>query len=182
MDTRRELGLIRKHYREYHRNYGETVVWYEFIKKGTNINTTSVYDDVYDEGISGTGGKRYKTGVTVPTLIISEQEDTKRSIPEGRQAVEVTNIVISIEDMRQAGVTEPYEYRHHLNDMFLYDGRFFSVQSYRVRGRLKDDLVAVIEGLEVYINQEMPFDPGPPAMNIKNLPWGATLPTPTPLK
>lgn len=182
MDTRRELNLIRKHYREYHRNYGETVVWYEFTRLGSNTTTTSVYDDVYDEGVSGTGGKRYKTGVTIPTMLITEQEDQKRAIPDGRQPVEVTNIVISIEDMRQAGISEPYEYKHHLNDMFLYDGRYFSVVSYRVRGRLKDDIVAVVEGIEVYINQELPFDPGPAAMNIKNLPWKATLPTPTPLK
>jgi hypothetical protein len=175
MDYRRELGLIRKHYRQYQKDHGETVVWYQFQPLGTT-NTSSRYDDVYDEGILGSGGKKYKTGIVLPVLMATEQEDQKRAIPEGRQPVQITNIIISIEDMRVAGIDQPFEYRHHLNDMFLYDGRYFSVQSYRVRGRLKDDVLAVIEGIEIYINQEMPFDPGPSAYSIQNLPWPGTLP------
>lgn len=175
MDYRRELGLIRKQYRQYQKDHGETVVWYQFQPLGT-ANTSSRYDDVYDEGIIGSGGKKYKTGIVLPVLMVTEQEDQKRAIPEGRQPVEITNIIVSIEDMRVAGIDQPFEYRHHLNDMFLYDGRYFSVQSYRVRGRLKDDVLAVIEGIEIYINQEMPFDPGPSAYSIQNLPWPGTLP------
>lgn len=182
MDYRRELGIIRKHYRQYQKDHGETVVWYPFQALGSNTGTSSVYDDVYDEGIGGIGGKQYKTGVVIPVLMATEQEDQKRAIPEGRQPVQITNIIMSIEDMRSAGIEEPYEYRRHLNDMFLYDGRYFSVQSYRVRGRLKDDLLVVVEGIEIYINQEMPFDPGPSGYSIQNLPWPATLPTPSTLK
>lgn len=176
MEIRRELGLIRKHYRQYHSNYGESVIWFEFTPLGTNTSTSSVYDDVYDEGAPGVGGKQYKTGVTLPVLMVTEAEDQKRAIPEGRQAVELTNFVASIEDFRDAGISNPYEYRGHLNDMFLYDGRYFSVVSYRVRGRARDDVIVVVEGIEVYINQEMPFDPGPAPLNIQNLPWPTTLP------
>ena len=176
MEIRRELGLIRKHYRQYHTNYGESVVWFEFIPLGTNTSTSSVYDDVYDEGAPGVGGKQYKTGVTLPVLMVTEAEDQKRAIPEGRQAVELTNFVASIEDFRDAGVANPYEYKGHLNDMFLYDGRYFSVVSYRVRGRARDDVIVVVEGIEIYINQEMPFDPGPAPLNVQNLPWPTTLP------
>lgn len=177
MDYRRELGLIRKQYRQYQKDHGETVVWYQFEKFGTNVTTTSVYDNVYDEGVGGSGGKRYGKGIVLPVIMVSEQEDQKRAIPEGRQPVQVTNLVISIEDMRVAGIAEPFEYRNHLNDMFFYDGRYFSVQSYRVRGRLKDDVMAVVEGMEVYLDQEMPFDPGPSGYNIQNLPWPVTLPS-----
>jgi hypothetical protein len=176
MDIRREVGLIRKHYRQYQTTNGETVVWFEFLPLGTNTSTSSVYDDVYDEGTPGTGGRKYKTGVVVPVLMITEAEDQKRSIPEGRQAVQLANFVASIQDFRDAGVTAPYEYKNHLNDMFLYDGRYFSVVSYRVRGRAKDDMLVVVEGIEVYINQEMPFDTGPEAYSNQNLPWPATLP------
>jgi hypothetical protein len=108
--------------------------------------------------------------------MITEAEDQKRSIPEGRQPVQLTNFVASIEDFRNAGVTNPYEYKNHLNDMFLYDGRYFSVVSYRVRGRARDDVILVVEGIEVYINQEMPFDPGPASLGVTNLPWPSTLP------
>jgi len=176
MDLRRELSHIRKHYRKYHEDAGESVVWFEFTPLGTNTSTQSVYDDVYDEGVPGVGGKRYKTGVVLPVLMITEAEDQKRSIPEGRQPVQLTNFVASIEDFRDAGVTNPYEYKSHLNDMFLYDGRYFSVVSYRVRGRARDDVIVVVEGIEIYINQEMPFDPGPTALGVTNLPWPTTLP------
>jgi hypothetical protein len=60
--------------------------------------------------------------------------------------------------------------------MFLYDGRYFSVVSYRVRGRARDDVIVVVEGIEIYINQEMPFDPGPSSLGVTNLPWPTTLP------
>lgn len=176
MDLRRELANIRKHYRQYHDTAGESVVWFEFTKLGTNTSTQSVYDDVYDEGVPGAGGRKYSNGVIIPVLMITEAEDQKRSIPEGRQPVQLANFVASIQDFRDAGVSEPYEYKNHLNDMFLYDGRYFSVVSYRVRGRARDDVIVVVEGIEVYINQEMPFDPGPPALGVSNLPWPSALP------
>jgi hypothetical protein len=173
MDPRRELGQIRKHYRQYHRHVGERIVWFEF----NPLEAGSTYDDVYDEGVSGSGGKTYKTGVLLPVLMVTETEDTKRAIPEGRQPVQVVNAVLSIEDVRDAGVSDPYEYQKHLNDMFFYDGRYFSVSMYRVRGRAKDDVLIVVEGIEVYVDQEMPFDPGPTQMSISDLPWPSALPT-----
>lgn len=176
MDLRRELSHIRKHYRKYHEDAGESVVWFEFAPLGTNTSTNSVYDDVYDEGVPGVGGRKYSNGVIVPVLMITEAEDQKRSIPEGRQPVQLANFVASIEDFRDAGVSSPYEYKNHLNDMFLYDGRYFSVVSYRVRGRARDDVIVVVEGIEVFINQEMPFDPGPAPLGVSNLPWPSTLP------
>jgi hypothetical protein len=47
--------------------------------------------------------------------------------------------------------------------------------SYRVRGRAREDLMVVVEGLELYINQEMPFDPGPASLGVQNDPWPPTL-------
>ena len=176
MDIRREANLVRKQYRQYQSAYGETVVWFEFLPLGNNTNTSSVYDDVYDEGVPGSGGRKYGTGVVIPVLMITEAEDQKRAIPEGRQPVELANFVASIQDFRDAGVSAPYEYKNHLNDMFLYDGRYFSVMSYRVRGRVRDDMLVVVEGIEVYINQEMPYDPGPQGYGTQNLPWPAALP------
>lgn len=175
MDARRELNLIRKHYREYHRKVGESIVWYEFQPLANAASAGSTIDDVYDEGNVGTGGRKYRDGITVPVLMITETEDTKRAIPEGRQPVQLVNLVASIEDMRVAGVTDPYEYRMHLNDIFFYDGRYMSVQSYRVRGRAREDVLVVVEGIELYINQEFPFDEGPAAMTVQNLPWPSTL-------
>lgn len=176
MDLRRELAAIRRHYREYQNKTQEHIVWFEFLPLGTNTSTQSVYDDVYDEGVIGSGGRSYKAGVTIPVLMVTESEDTKRAIPEGRQPVQVTNVVASVQDLRDAGITDPYEYQRHLNDMFFYDGRYYSVASYRARGRAQDDIMVVIEGIEVYLNQELLFDPGPGAMSVQNLPWPSSLP------
>lgn len=176
MDLRAEANNIRKQYRSYQSYAGESVIWYEYQPLANAASAGSYYDDVYDEGVRGTGGKSFKTGITVPILMITESEDTKRAIPEGRQPVEIVNLVASVSDFRDAGISTVFEYREHLNDMFLYDGRYFSVMSYRVRGRLRDDILVVVEGLEVYINQEMPFDPGPDAYTVNNYPWPTTLP------
>lgn len=175
MDARRELSYIRRQYRRYQDLVGETIVWFEFDRLATAASAGSTFDDVYDEGNAGVGGKKYKSGIVIPTLMITEAEDTKRAIPEGRQPVQIVNLVASVEDFRKAGVSDPYEYRNHLNDLFLYDGRYMSVMSYRVRGRARDDLMVVVEGLEIYINQEMPFDPGPQALGVQNDPWPTTI-------
>ena len=176
MDLRTEANNIRKQYRSYQSYAGESVIWYEHKPLANAASAGSYYDDVYDEGVKGTGGKSFKTGITVPVLMVTESEDTKRAIPEGRQPVEIVNLVASIADFRDAGIESVFEYRQHLNDMFLYDGRYFSVMSYRVRGRLRDDILVVVEGLEVYINQEMPFDPGPNPYTTNNYPWPTKLP------
>lgn len=177
MDIRTELSLIRTRYREYSRLAGESIIWYEFIPFGNAASSSgSYYDDVYNEGVSGEGGRKYGNGIIVPVLLITETEDQKRSIPEGRQPIEVVNFVASVEDFRTAGISTPWEYKDHLNDLFLYDGRYFTVTSYKVRGRARDDIIIVVEGLEVYMNQEFPFDPLTTFNNISNLPWPSSLP------
>lgn len=176
MDIRRELDLINRHFRVHHRTAGESVVWYEFIPLGGNAAVDSVYDDVYDEGAPLSPGLSFKPGVIVPTLLITENEDQKRSIPEGRQVMQTMNAFISIKDMREAGLTNPHEYAEHLNDMFLYDGRYYTVFDYKVRGRLRDDVFVLIQALEVFVDQELPNDPGPEARGVDDFPWPTTLP------
>ncbi len=174
----RELSEIRKHYRRYRDSSGEFITWYQFVNFGDNPATNSVYDDVYDEAPLGTGGKKYETGVIVPVLMITESEDLKRAIPEGRQPVQLTNFVASVEDFSKSGVRSPWEYQKHLNDLFMYDGRYFSVVTYRVRGRVRDDVMVVVEGIEVYIDQEMVNDIGAPSgFATNNDPWPAELPS-----
>jgi len=178
MDVRTELNLIRKHYREYSRQAGEHVVYYEFLPFGAAASASeSFYDPVYNEGIGGDGGRKYKDGVSIPVLMITETEDQKRAIPEGRQPIEVANFVASVDEVRRAGITNLFEYKQHLNDLFIYDGRYFTVTSYKVRGRMRDDVIIVVEGLEVYMNQEYPFDPTTTFNGVSSLPWPSLLPT-----
>jgi len=176
MDVRTELGLINKHFRNHHRVAGDNIVWYEFIPLGNDAQS-SQYDDIYDEGSPTLGvGRKYKKGVVLPTLLIQEHEDSKRSIPEGRQVVQNIELFIPMVDMRNAGINEPWEYRQHLNDIFSYDGRYFTIWDYRVRGRLRDEVFVLIEGIETYIDQEMVNDLGPDPLSTNDFPWPAEFP------
>lgn len=175
MDVRRELNHLNKEFRRHHNVANEFVIWYEFERLGTNVPTKSVYDDIYDEGIRGSGGKRYKAGVVVPILLSSEAEDSRRSIPDGRQPVQTIEFKASIEDLRKVGISEVWEYQNHLNDLFLYDGRIYGVSDYRVRGRLKNEVLVIVQGFEIYVDQEFVNDE-PPTLGPVIYPWPTILP------
>ena len=175
-NVRREADHIWDSYRRYHRETGEMVVWYELQPFGATAATDSLYDDVYDEGLSSTGGLRYQDGIVVPVVQIQETEDTKRSQADGRLVVQTAIGVASVKDMRDAGISDVNEYRTHLNDMFFYEGRFYSVTAYRARGRAKDDVIIGFEGVERYLDQEFAFDPGPTRITTNDYAWPATLP------
>ena len=173
MDIRRELDLINKHFDWMHRTQGEVIVWYEFL----NINNGSVYDDVYDEGPRHAGGRSYKPGVLLPVLRVAEREDQKRSIADGRVLYQNISIFMSVKAMQDAGITTVWEYETHINDMFKWDGRFYTVHDYMVRGRLRNEVYVMVEGLQVYVDQEMVNDPGPIELSTAEPPWPSTLPS-----
>ena len=175
MDVRRELAEINKHFRRYNNVAQLAVVWYEFTPLGA-ASVNSVYDDVYDEGIRGSGGKTYKPGVTLPVLLASENEDERRAIADGRQPTQTVSLFVTIKDMKDAGLYQPWEYRHHLNDIFVYDGRFYNVASYKVRGVIKDEVFALIIGYETFVDEELVNDPGPENLGVSNYAWPSTLP------
>ena len=175
-NVRREADHIWDTYRRYHRETGESLVWYELQPFGSTAATDSLYDDVYDEGLSSTGGLRYQTGIVLPVIQIQETEDTKRAQADGRLVVQTAIGVLSVKDMRDAGVSDVTEYRKHLNDMFFYDGRYYSISSYRVRGRGRDDVIITFEGIEKYLDQEFAFDPGPTAVATNTYAWPAAFP------
>ena len=174
--VRREAGHIWEEYRRHNRSTGETLVWYELQPFGATAATDSLYDDVYDEGLSSTGGLRYQAGVVLPAIQVQETEDTKRAQADGRLVVQTVIGVLSVKDMRDAGISDVTEYRKHLNDMFFYDGRYYTVTAYRSRGKVQDELIVGFEGIEKYIDQEFAFDPGPTTIVANEYDWPATLP------
>lgn len=176
MDVRTELSLINKHFKRHHNVAQLSIVWYEFLPLGSTLATESVYDDIYDEGIRGTGGKKYKDGVVLPVLLATEAEDERRAIADGRKPTQTVNLFASMKDMRDVGITDPWEYQERLNDMFVYDGRYYSIFSYKVRGSIKDEVFALITGYEVYVDEELVNDPGPETLGLSTLPWPSSLP------
>lgn len=176
MDDRVELSLINKHIRQHNREAGESVYWFEFLPLGTNASAGSMYDDIYDEGRPGLGGRRYGKGLAVPCIYVNENEDLFTAAEEGRQPIQVINLSILYDDMAAAGISDPAEFNVHLNDIFFYDQRYYRVRDYHVRGRMPTEVVIGVEGYEIKVDQEFPFDPGPPTLISQNLPWPNSFP------
>lgn len=173
MDVRRELDLINKQFDWLYHTQGVGIVWYEFLALS---NTGSTYDDVYDEGIVGSSGRKYKSGVILPVLRITEAEDQKRSIPDARLPYQNVSVFISAKAMLDSGISNPWEYETRLNDMFKWDGRYFTVVDYLIRGHLRSDVYYMVTGSQVYVDQEMVNDPGPSDTVSIDLPWPTSLP------
>lgn len=173
MDIRRELVNINRHFDWMQKTQGDVVIWYEFIPFS---NTGSRYDDVYDEGIVGASGRKFKNGKILPILRIQEREDQKRAIPEGRLPFQNIMIFVSAKDMRNAGIDNVWEYESRINDMFKWDSRYYSIHDYMVRGRLRGEVYYIVEGIQVYVDQEMVNDPGPVDNFAVEEPWPTGLP------
>lgn len=176
MDSRVEQSLINKHIRQHNREAGEVIYWFEFRPFAASASAGSVYDDVYDEGVPGTGGRSYAGGLAIPTIYVEELEDQFTLQDDGRQVTQNISVTLLYKDVEAAGVSDPAEYGKHLNDVFYYDDRYYKVWEYRVRGRLPDEVLVAVRGFEVFVDQEFPFDPGPPTLQAMDLPWPDTFP------
>lgn len=180
VDVRKELSLIQKHIRQHNRDAGESVVWFEFAPLLTTAASSSVfstYDYVYSTGSHFEGaGRRYTRGIVLPTIYVEEREDRMTYQEEGRQPTQNVYVAMLYEDVKKAWLTDPYEYQHHLNDMFMYDGRYYKIDDYHVRGRLKEEVVVGVQGYEVYIDQEFVNDYPPELPQTQDLPWPNTFP------
>lgn len=190
MDTRKELSLVNKHVRQHNREAGEVIYWFEFNPEGATYPAWSVYpssssfpagsapiyDDVYDEGAPGLGGRKYAGGLAIPTIYVEEIEDQFTLQDDGRQPTQNISVTLLFKDVESAGMSNPAEYNQHLNDLFYYDERYYKVWDYRVRGRLPDEVIVAVRGFEVFVDQEFPFDPGPPTLAALDLPWPSTFP------
>jgi len=174
MNPGRELSLINKHVRRRNREAGESIIWYEFqpIQGGY-----SIYDDVYDEGAPGMGGRNYKQGIVVPTIYIEEVEDGYRAIDDGRQPTQNLMATILYKDAVASGLSDPGEYNKHLNDALEYEGRYYKIRNYHARGRLPSEVVLRVTGYEIFVDQEFPFDRGPQNPKVSDLPWPTSFPS-----
>jgi hypothetical protein len=185
MDPRREIDLISKHYRRHDRGVGETVWWFEFIPFGDDAVTESVFDPVYDDSPSGyfpqddpdgTAGRKYRKPIKFPVLWIEENEDDSRPIEQGRIPVQTVQLAASLDEVRKHGMSMPYEYKPHLNDIFFYDRRYYTVNRFRVRGRAQNDLILLVTGLEIYEEHDRSMDAELVTPGGYDLPWPSQFP------
>jgi hypothetical protein len=165
MDPRREVREVWKHFRSYHENVGEAVVYFKFDADN------SEYDRVYDEGY-----RRYETGIMLPILWVDQSEATEDYAPEGRRPTQRIRLAVSAWQLHEAGisVTEVHGNRltdespsivwryERVNDIFYYDNRYYEVSAFQIRGRLKgEDVIVGVTGIETYPSDDMVLDYGP---------------------
>lgn len=175
-----ELSLIDKHVRNHHEKVGEYIHWHEFLPMtdGASGPDVSEWDDIFNEGSGDAdGGRSYASPKIIPVTYVLETEDEARAIDDGRQPFMKLHAVMLFQDVVEAGLSSPHEYQPHLNDIVYYDERWYKLRGYRVRGRLKGDVLLTIDAYEVYIDQEFVWDPGPTLAAQEDYPWPSTFPS-----
>ena len=144
-DPRIELAHIHRHLDWYQDEHGEVVLWYELDGK------LSAYNDVFN-----VRGKVYREPVAVPVLWVTAVEDAQQAVAEGRRNVGTLQVAISLFTFRRTGVSDPYDYERHLNDLLVYQGEYYSVGEYSLLGRLwRDDVILAVNAVRVYPEEEL---------------------------
>lgn len=182
VDYRRELSYVWKQYNAYYDTIGEEVIWFPFD------TVDSRYDDVYDEG-----NKTYKTGIRMPALWVDQIEDPEQYTGEGRRPTKRLRFAVSARSLQERGVPvfdahgrrmydvppvapDPDQYGRpespwlddRLNDIVFYDGRFWAVSDFQLRGRAKEfNQIVGVSALEIDPRDENLWDLFP-----WNTPWG----------
>jgi hypothetical protein len=162
MDTRREAAQIMKHFGRYHDDIGEAITYFRF-----NADA-SAYDRVYDEGF-----RKYHTGVRIPILWVDQMEAVEDYSPEGRRPTQRCRLAVAARAMYEAGVsiTEVHGNRlqdsspsrtwreDRMHDLFYYDGRFYEVSGFQIRGRVQgEDVIIGITGIESFYADDANLD------------------------
>jgi hypothetical protein len=162
MDTRREVRQIWKHMDRYQIDIGEGLIYFRFDADDSR------YDRVYDEGY-----RRYHKGKVIPILWVDQQEATEDYGPEGRRPTQRLRLAVSARPMYEAGFsvtethgnriydTSPSEIwrRDRVHDMCYYDGRYWEISAYQIRGRAKgEDVIIGITAIESFPDDDMNFD------------------------
>jgi hypothetical protein len=168
MDTRREAVQIQKHFGRYHDDIGEAIIYFVFDADNSH------YDRVYDEGF-----RKYHTGVRIPILWQDQMEATEDYSPEGRRPTQRIRLAVASRPLYEAGISITEAHGNRLqdgspsktwrrdrnNDLFYYDGRFYSVSAFQIRGRVQgEDVIIGITGIEEFHADDMNLDFPPGAL------------------
>jgi hypothetical protein len=162
IDTRREAQHIFREMQRRHTEAGETVVWFKFD------TANSQYDSVYNEG-----GRAWLRGLTVPVMWIDQGEAPEQYLPEGRRPYVTLRFAVSARAIMESGVGQQEAHGHRVwdqglindawmddrtNDVVYYDGRYWEVTEFQIRGRIREDTVVGVSCSETYPEDEYTFD------------------------
>lgn len=158
--VRREVASINKGIRDYQRETGQTILWYEFDSE------LSTRDPVYDEGPS----RKWLPGKPVPVVFTYFHEAREEPRPEGFYMVNMVHFTVLLDTLRKSGISNPDRTELHMHDRFLFNGNLYSINSYEKQGHLRDTWITIaVDGLQVK-DDEMLTDDAPWAPNIITAP------------
>lgn len=167
-DARRESAHIQREFARFQSKVGEAVIWFQFDPVNSN------YDPVYNEG-----GRVWKRGLSVGVMWIDQGEAPEQYLPEGRRTRVTLRFTVSAQAIIEAriGLQEAHGHRvfdqglmgdgwfdDRLNDIVYYDGRFWEVNNFQIRGRLQQDNILGVTCTETYPEDEYTWDFPPAAI------------------
>jgi hypothetical protein len=162
LDTRREALHIEREFNRYHQKIGESVVWFRFDTQA------SEYSALYDEG-----GRAYQSGILVPLLWVDQIEAPEQYTPEGRRPYQSLRFAVSAKAMYEVGIGDREAHGHRvwdagvikdtwlddrLNDICYYNGRYYEIMNFQIRGRIREDVIIGVTCTEIYVEDERVFD------------------------
>lgn len=137
---------------KFQRKAGTAVQWWEFDRADTTE------DDIYDEG-STTGHRMWFPPKTIPVYSIIREEGVEVPGPEGQYTVDTIHISALLEQLKRAGLSEPYNAQKHINDRVVYDNFVWELRRYQIMGRLQDYETTVSIDATKVSPEEMQNDP-----------------------
>jgi hypothetical protein len=170
IDTRREAAHIEKEFSRYQGKIGETVIWFRFDTENSH------YSGTYDEG-----GRAYLPGVALPILWVDQIEAPEQYVPEGKRPVQGLRFAASAKAIYEIGLSDREAHGHRLwdtglindtwfddrsNDICYYNGRYYEISNFQIRGRAREDVIVGVTCTETYIEDEYVFDYSPPGSPI----------------
>jgi len=176
VSMRQEVDHIRTEHVRHQRRVGDQVTWFEMIEFGTDPELDSTLDTLYDEAPVGIGGRRFRAGIVIPVFWVVENEQDRFSQPDGRLAQQTIHFSVGYRQLTERNLIEPWEATRHLGDLVYWDGRYYHVHTYKIMGRLQDDIGISVVATEELLGQDYVNDPGPALPSISNAPWPINLP------
>ena len=162
IDTRREALHIEREFTRYQGKVGENVIWFPFD------TANSQYSGTYDEG-----GRAYLPGINVPIMWVDQIEAPEQYLPEGKRPVQGLRFAVSAKALYEVGLSDREAHGHRTwdvglindswfndrsNDICYYNGRYYEISNYQIRGRIREDVIVGITCTETYPEDEYNFD------------------------
>ncbi len=161
--VRDHLRHTNKEVARFQRYAGTTVLWYEWegvIDTSPDTPGSIGLEDLYDEGGGSiTQTRQWYAPKPMPVYSVIRQEDVEAPSAEGMYTVETIHFSALLEQLRAAGLSDPYDARKHLFDRVVWDNRVYEIRRYQLQGRLQNYETTVGVDATRVMPEEMVNDP-----------------------